>query len=120
MSPGNYELGDYIKRHRMAAGLTMEQLAERAGVFRSSIHRWETGKRTPGAADLARLARALGVDFEDLFTLAGFVTPQELPTLAPYLRTKYGLSDEAALAEAEQFFARLEAEKGDAGAEPVD
>jgi transcriptional regulator with XRE-family HTH domain len=122
MSPGTHELGDYIRRHREAAGLTLEQLGKRTGVNKSSVHRWENATRTPGAADLARLSRGLGIDFEDLFALAGFVAPIELPTLEPYLRTKYGLSDDAARAEAERFHSRLTRKQrtGGGDAEPAD
>lgn len=119
MSPGHHELGAFIRQHREAAGLSMSGLAERARVNRSTIMRWEEGARTPGAAELAKLARALDVDFEDLFALAGYVSPLGLPTVAPYLRTKYGLSGDA-LAEAERMFAELIEREGGGDAEPAD
>jgi DNA-binding transcriptional regulator YiaG len=36
---------DEFKRMREAAGLTQEKLAERLGVHRVTIARWETGER---------------------------------------------------------------------------
>jgi len=46
---------------------------------------------------LAALAAGLEVPTADLYALAGIDLPDELPTLRPYLRSKYGgaLPDEA-------------------------
>lgn len=52
------------------------------------------------AERLAALARGLEVPPADLFALAGIDLPDELPTLRPYLRSKYGAALPAeALAE---------------------
>ncbi|MBM9621046.1 helix-turn-helix transcriptional regulator [Streptomyces zhihengii] len=51
---------------RQAAGLSQEQLAERALVERRSIIRWELGERDPGHLDLVLLAQALEVTWPDL------------------------------------------------------
>jgi transcriptional regulator with XRE-family HTH domain len=49
-------------RARLAAGLTMTQLARKVGVTPSSVSRWENGVRHPGPHHVARLGRALGLD----------------------------------------------------------
>ncbi len=52
------------------------------------------------------IARALEVDFEDLYSLAGYESPERLPTFRPYLRAKYELPPEA-VADLERYFELL-------------
>jgi transcriptional regulator with XRE-family HTH domain len=54
-------LGDEIRRVREAAGLTQEQLAERADVHRTYVSLLERDKKSPTVAVLVRLCGALGV-----------------------------------------------------------
>jgi transcriptional regulator with XRE-family HTH domain len=49
-------------RARLAAGLTMTQLAGKVGVAPSTISRWENGVRAPTDYEWARLAARLGLD----------------------------------------------------------
>jgi transcriptional regulator with XRE-family HTH domain len=51
-----------LRELREAAGLTQLQLAERAGVERGAVARWEAGTREPGWSNVLALARALGVE----------------------------------------------------------
>jgi transcriptional regulator with XRE-family HTH domain len=54
--------GNLLRRHRSAAGLTQEGLAERAGLSRRGIADLERGARlTPYVATIERLAEALGL-----------------------------------------------------------
>jgi transcriptional regulator with XRE-family HTH domain len=55
-----------LKRHRVLAGLTQEELAERAGVHRVSVVEIERGKRPARPRTLKKLADALGVSTRDL------------------------------------------------------
>ena len=105
MSPKDTsKLGAAIRRHREAAGLSQLALATKIGVPASTIFRLEKGEfGMPDPDKLARLAEALGVEAEELYALAPY---PELPEMAPYLRAKYGMSEEA-VAEAEAFFAEL-------------
>jgi predicted ATPase/DNA-binding XRE family transcriptional regulator len=58
-------LAALLKRHRAAAGLTQEELAERAGVSARTISDTERGLRTTVYRDTAeRLAAALGLEAE--------------------------------------------------------
>ena len=51
------------------------------------------------------LATALDLDSQDLFALAGYRVPDGLPTLVPYMRTKYGDElPEAAIQEINGFY----------------
>jgi transcriptional regulator with XRE-family HTH domain len=53
-----------LRELREAAGLTQEQLAERAGVKRDAVARWEAGKREPGWSNVLALCEALGCTCE--------------------------------------------------------
>jgi transcriptional regulator with XRE-family HTH domain len=55
-----------IQRLRVAAGLTLDQLAERTAIPRNTIHRYENGKLNPTAKALLRLAIGLGVNLSEL------------------------------------------------------
>lgn len=56
-----------LRRLRAERGLTLEALAERAGVSRSMISLIERGESSPTAAVLYRLATGLGVTLASLF-----------------------------------------------------
>lgn len=56
-----------VKARRMELGMLQEELAERAGVPRSTISEIETGKRTPGVDTAIRIARVLVLPVEELF-----------------------------------------------------
>jgi predicted ATPase/DNA-binding XRE family transcriptional regulator len=59
-------LGELLKRYRIAAGLTQEELAERAGVSARSISDLERGlQRTPYPSTVRRLAEALQLGAEE-------------------------------------------------------
>lgn len=53
---------------RRAAGLSQETLAERVGVSRQAIGKWENGAALPGLDNLQALAAALGVNCDELLT----------------------------------------------------
>jgi transcriptional regulator with XRE-family HTH domain len=54
------DLGEQIKRLREAAGLTQEELGERAGLSRMYVQMIERGERpSPSLPALERIARAL-------------------------------------------------------------
>lgn len=105
MSPKDQQkLGDELRRLRAAARLTVRQLAERSGLTPATVSRLEMGHiDTPRPDHLQRLARALDADIEDLYALAGYFMPEGLPEFEPYLRTKYGLPDQAVAALDEYF-----------------
>jgi transcriptional regulator with XRE-family HTH domain len=51
--------GDWLKAQREAAGLTQQQLADRAVMTRSHIAHIEAGRRVPSKEDARRLDRVL-------------------------------------------------------------
>ena len=85
------KLGKYLKKARSAKNLTSYQLGEMVGASNSTIVRLEQGVfPTPRPNTLDRIARALDLNLSDLYDMADYPVPNELPTMAPYLRTKYG------------------------------
>ncbi len=54
--------GDLMRSARLRAELSQEQLAEKLGVPRSSIARWETDSVEPGFSTLRRVLQACGFD----------------------------------------------------------
>lgn len=55
-----------IQKQRVTAGLTLDQLAERTGIPRNTIHRYENGKLNPTAKALLRLAIGLEINISEL------------------------------------------------------
>jgi transcriptional regulator with XRE-family HTH domain len=54
--------GELMRSARLRAGLSQEQVAERLGLPRSSVARWETDAVEPGFSTLRRVLRACGFD----------------------------------------------------------
>src|SRR5690606_4907978 len=68
-------LGDYLKEQRLAARLSLRQLADQVGVSNPYLSQIERGLRRPSAEVLQQLARALRVSAEQLYVRAGIVDP---------------------------------------------
>lgn len=64
-------LGEYLKEQRVAAQLSLRQLAEQAGVSNPYLSQIERGLRRPSAEVLQQLAMALRVSAEQLYSRAG-------------------------------------------------
>lgn len=67
-SYGQFELpfGEALRRVRLAAGLSQEQLGLEAGVQRNFISLIETGQNQPTISTIAKLAGALGLKASEL------------------------------------------------------
>lgn len=72
----NSDLGKIIKQQRIKVPLTLQELAAESGVSSSHLGRIERSERFPSARILRKIAKPLGFDEDDLFTLAGFLSPQ--------------------------------------------
>lgn len=62
-------LENRLREHRVAAGWTQAELAERVGVSRKTINTVENGVFIPSTVLALKLARALGRPVEELFSL---------------------------------------------------
>ena len=72
------ELGRILRQQRIAIPLTLQELATLSEVSSSHLGRIERGERFPSARILRKIAKPLGFDENELFTLAGFLSPQSL------------------------------------------
>ena len=54
--------GELVREARKRAGLTQQQLAERAGVSQPAIARLESGRTSPSLEQVERLMRLAGFD----------------------------------------------------------
>jgi len=87
MAPtGAMTFGALLKRARLAAGLTQEGLAERAGLSAKAVSDLERGPaRTPQLDTVARLAGALALDREGRAGLLAAARPPAAPPARPRL-----------------------------------
>jgi len=69
-------LGRIIKQQRISLSLTLQELAAKSGVSASHLGRIERGERFPSAHILQRIAKPLAFEEDELFTLAGYLSPQ--------------------------------------------
>ena len=90
MRRGSTDLGRIIRQQRQTVPLTLLELEGRCGVSASHLGRIERGERFPSAHVLRSIARPLGFEVEELFTLAGFLTPQD--SAVAERRTAYAVS----------------------------
>lgn len=51
-----------IREARLRAGLTQQELAQRAGTTQSAVARWESGRTRPAMETVAQLVRACGLE----------------------------------------------------------
>jgi putative transcriptional regulator len=58
-----------VRRHRVLAGMTQQELADRLGVTRQTVLSIEKGKYTPSVALALNLAAIFEVSVETLFEL---------------------------------------------------
>jgi len=71
----NPQFGKLLKQHRVTHDLTLQDLSDASGVSPSHIGRIETGQRFPSARILHRICGPLGFDEDELFVLAGYLSP---------------------------------------------
>lgn len=69
--PALVSLGEAIRRIRVSAGISQEQLALKADVDRSYVGRVERGDNNVAMLTLLRIAAALGVTAAELLEQAG-------------------------------------------------
>lgn len=59
-------LGEVLRAHREGCKMTQELVAEKLGVSRQAVSKWEQGKTEPSTTNLVKLAHLYGVDPADL------------------------------------------------------
>ena len=59
-------LGETLKDHRVRCKMTQEFVAERIGVSRQAVSKWENGTSDPSTSNLFALAKLFGISVEEL------------------------------------------------------
>ncbi|KXO90131.1 terminase [Tsukamurella pulmonis] len=67
------DIGAFIRAQRLAAEVSIRQLAERAGVSNPYLSQIERGLRRPSADVLGQIAKALRLSAEVLYVQAGIL-----------------------------------------------
>lgn len=75
MTDNNKNLGRIIKQRRLMIPLTLRKLAIFSSISASHLGRIERGERFPSASILRRMAKPLGFEESELFSLAGYLSP---------------------------------------------
>ena len=70
-------LGTYLRDQRVAAEMSLRQLAEQAGVSNPYLSQIERGLRRPSAEVLQALAKALRISAEQVYVQAGILNPDD-------------------------------------------
>jgi transcriptional regulator with XRE-family HTH domain len=99
-------LGALIRQRRLELGLSLRDIEELTGLSRANLSRVESGDSGLRPEALGGLSRALQTPLADLYEAAGFPIPQQLPSIRPYLRRAYNVTDQAA-DEIEAYLQRL-------------
>src|SRR2546421_10830129 len=82
--------GQWLRQKRQAAGLGTTELAKRTGITDGTITRLEQGGiARPDPRKLSRIVEAINVALADIYAMAGYDAPGQLPSFRPYLRSKY-------------------------------
>lgn len=106
-------VGELLRAARLENGLSLQQLAEQVGMPKSLLGNWEVGHvAQPDPTRLTRLAGVLGIDANRLLKAAGYELDDALPTIQPYLRSKYKHLPPEARSEIQSAFERITAKYG--------
>ena len=101
-------LGERLRARREELRLSLRDLERETGVDNATIARIEQGAfAAPRPDKLSRIADALDLSLADVFALAEYVVPDELPSFTPYLRSKYSDLPAPAVEELERSFQRI-------------
>lgn len=105
--------GRWLREQRKAARLSTTELARVARTTDSTIVRIEQGAfDAPSPHKLARIAAALKLSLADVYSMAGYAAPDDLPSFQPYLRRKYRDMPPAAVADLEAAFRQIASKHG--------
>jgi transcriptional regulator with XRE-family HTH domain len=104
---------------RRSLGLSAREVARRADIDVGVVIRLERAENPrPRLENLRAIGEVLGIPTADLYTAADALPAGQLPSLRPYMRTKYRQLPDDALAEVESFIEELSRKYGGRG--PID
>lgn len=73
----DFKLGIQLRNRRRGMKLTLQKLSNASGVSPSHIGRIERGQRFPSANILKRIAKPLSYEQNELFVMAGYLSPEQ-------------------------------------------
>lgn len=104
-------LGQMLHARRSELDISASEAARRASVDAHTYIDLENGSQPrPAMQSLQRIASGLGIPIADVLTATEWLPKDELPSLTPYLRTKYHDLPESALKDIEAYFDKVSAE----------
>jgi transcriptional regulator with XRE-family HTH domain len=107
------QLGKILQAKREALKLSIREVARQTELTPSTIMRIEQGQRAAPSPDvLAKLAEVLELSLAELYTLAGYAVPKDLPSMPAYLRVKYRDLPAPARDELNQYLEKLKHKYG--------
>ena len=65
----NIETANRLLQYRKQAGLSQEELAEKIGVSRQAVSKWERSEASPDTDNLVMLAEIYGVSLDEMLGL---------------------------------------------------
>lgn len=87
------EFAEKLRERREQLGLSLRELSKMSGISFSLLSYVESGARSAPHPDRLRgLAEALELPISELYSWAGIGSKADLPTIVPYLRTKYSFT----------------------------
>jgi transcriptional regulator with XRE-family HTH domain len=101
------QFGGYLKHLREERRFSIRELARKAELDSGALTRLESNKTAPAPRTLKALSAALDVPLADLFAMAGFTTPHDLPTMNTYFHARYGHLPEDVLASMNDYCERI-------------
>ena len=105
-------LASYIKEKRAERGFSLRKLADLSDVSHTEIKRIEDGlRKQPSPAVLRTIAVALGVSYEEVMEIAGYVLPARAKnTQSSKIRGSEDLSS-VEIAKVEEYIAFLKTQR---------
>lgn len=102
------QLATTLEERREELGLSAREVARRADVDVMTYRRLEKAEHSkPSTSVLEAVAEALDLPVSDLFAILDWLPKDELPSLTPYLRTKYTNMPDEAVREMSDYFQLL-------------
>ena len=59
-------LGSILREEREKKGITLQQIADKIGVTKTTVSRWELGTRSMYASSLKDYCKACGIDINEI------------------------------------------------------
>ncbi len=75
----NIETANKLLRYRKMHSLSQEQLAEKIGVSRQAVSKWERAEASPDTDNLILLAKIYGITIDELITGSGITATDDTP-----------------------------------------